>query len=155
MLERRKGPPWVDPEGGPKAGLGDAVDARCQDVLRCSPDIGPRTTGWLLETLRANGIRFPDPAPILLLLARIGGDGFFVVMDGATRADATRAAAAVQERVRALVLTTTRGQPVRTSVSTGCATFVHADPGAQAVVRAVEAALETARPSGKDALVSI
>ena len=88
-------------------------------------------------------------------LARIGGDGFFVVMDGATRADATKAAAEVRERVRALVLTTTRGEPVRTSVSAGCATFVDADPGAQAVIRTVEAALDTARWSGKDAVVSI
>lgn len=88
-------------------------------------------------------------------LARIGGDGFFVVMDGATRADATNAAAEVRERVRALLLTTTRGEPVKTSVSAGCATFVDADPGAQAVIRTVEAALDTARWSGKDAVVSI
>jgi len=32
---------------------------------------------------------------------------------------------------------------------------VEADPGAQAVIRTVEAALETARWSGKDAIVSI
>lgn len=88
-------------------------------------------------------------------LARIGGDGFFVVLDGATREDVTRAAAEVRERVRALPLTTTRGEPVRASVSAGCATFVDADPGAQAVIRTVEAALDTARWSGKDAIVSI
>nr|MBA2570322.1 sensor domain-containing diguanylate cyclase [Chloroflexota bacterium] len=88
-------------------------------------------------------------------MARIGGDGFLVVMDGASREDAAKAASDVRSRVRGLNLATSRGEAVRISVSAGCATFVEADPGAQAVIRTVEAALETARWSGKDAIVSI
>jgi two-component system cell cycle response regulator len=88
-------------------------------------------------------------------MARIGGDGFLVVMDGAGREDAAKAASNVRSRVRGLSLATSRGEAVRISVSAGCATFVEADPGAQAVIRTVEAALETARWSGKDAIVSI
>ena len=69
--------------------------------------------------------------------------------------DAAKAASDVRSRVRGLSLATSRGEAVRISVSAGCATFVEADPGAQAVIRTVEAALETARWSGKDAIVSI
>jgi diguanylate cyclase (GGDEF)-like protein len=88
-------------------------------------------------------------------MARIGGDGFLVVLDGAGRDDAARAAAEVRARVRGLALTTARGEPLRVSVSAGCATFHDTDAGAQAIIRTVEAALDTARWSGTDAIVSI
>lgn len=88
-------------------------------------------------------------------VARVGGDGFLVVMNGATRAAAASAAAEVRARVRELPIVSARGEPLRVSVSAGCATFEEADPGAQAVIRTAEATLDTARWSGRDAIVSI
>lgn len=88
-------------------------------------------------------------------VARVGGDGFLVVMNGATREAAVSAATEVRSRVRELSLESSRGEPLRVSVSAGCATFEESDPGAQAVIRTVETTLETARWSGRDAIVSI
>ncbi len=88
-------------------------------------------------------------------MARIGGDGFIVVLEGADRVIAARAASDVRDMVRKLTLTTARGEPVKVTVSAGATSFDDADPGAQAVIRTVEAALDTARFSGRDTIVSV
>ena len=88
-------------------------------------------------------------------LARVGGDGFLAVLDGADRGVTVRAAGEVRALVRELALTTPRGEPLKVSVSAGGAAFHEADPGAQAVIRTVETALDSARASGKDVIVAL
>jgi diguanylate cyclase (GGDEF)-like protein len=88
------------------------------------------------------------------ILARIGPDSFFVVLNGATADVAAEAAAQIRSQVRDLNLAGLRGEPVVLSVSAGCATYRDGDQP-DALFRSVEAALETARWSGPGAVVSI
>lgn len=89
------------------------------------------------------------------LLARVSGDGFLVVLDGAGLEVAERAATEIRGRVHALALADERGAPVWPSISAGCATFGPDAERSDAIIRSVEAALDTARWSGPGAIVSI
>jgi diguanylate cyclase (GGDEF)-like protein len=89
------------------------------------------------------------------LLARTSGDGFLVVLDGADLDVAGRAAAEIRASVNALALADDRGVRVAVSISAGCATFGDDAERSDAVIRSVEAALDTARWSGAGAIVSI
>jgi diguanylate cyclase (GGDEF)-like protein len=88
------------------------------------------------------------------ILARVGPDSFFVVLNGADADVAAVAAAQIRRQVRDLNLSSPRGEPVVLSVSAGCAMYRDGDPP-DSLVRSVEAALETARWSGPGAVVSI
>lgn len=89
------------------------------------------------------------------LLARVSGDGFLVVLDGAPPEVCARLAAEIRAKVQGLALTDQRGAPVQVSLSAGCATFGEETDRADAIIRSVEAALDTARWSGPGAIVSI
>jgi diguanylate cyclase (GGDEF)-like protein len=88
------------------------------------------------------------------ILARVGPDSFFVVLNGAGAESAAEAAAQIRRQVRELNVSNARGEPVIASISAGCAMF-HDGDRPDALVRSVEAALETARWSGPGAVVSI
>jgi len=88
------------------------------------------------------------------IMARVGPDSFFVVLDGAHADVAAEAAAQIRRQVRELNLAGPRGEPVVVSVSAGCAVYRDGDPP-DGLFRSVEAALETARWSGPGAVVSI
>ena len=89
------------------------------------------------------------------LLARISGDGFLVVLDGADADVAARAAGEIRSQVQALALHDERGAPVQVMVSAGCVNFREEAERADTAIRAVEAALDTARWSGAGAIVAI
>jgi diguanylate cyclase (GGDEF)-like protein len=89
------------------------------------------------------------------LLARTSGDGFLVVLDGADLEVSARVAAEIRASVHALALTDDRGARVQPSISAGCATFGDDAERSDAIIRSVEAALDTARWSGPGAIVSI
>jgi diguanylate cyclase (GGDEF)-like protein len=88
------------------------------------------------------------------IIARVGPDSFFVVLNGATPDIASEAAAQIRRQVRELNMFGMRGEPVVVSVSAGVAMYRDGDP-ADALFKSVEAALETARWSGPGAVVSI
>ena len=86
--------------------------------------------------------------------ARVGPDSFFVVLNGAPTEIAAEAAAQIRRQVRELNVSNARGEPVVVSVSAGCAALRDAQEP-DALFRAVEAALSTARWSGPGAVVSL
>lgn len=88
------------------------------------------------------------------IVARVGPDSFFVVLNGATPDIASEAAAQIRRQVRELNMFGMRGEPVVVSVSAGVAMHREGDQ-ADALFKSVEAALETARWSGPGAVVSI
>lgn len=51
-------------------------------------------------------------------------------------------------------LTSSRGEPIRVTVSAGVVSFEDADPGAHAAIRTVETALDEARSDGPDSIVA-
>ena len=88
------------------------------------------------------------------ILARVGPDSFFVVLNGADAEVAAEAAAHIRRQVRELNLTNPRGEPLVVSISAGCAVF-HEGERPDTLFRSVEAALDTARWSGPGSVVSI
>jgi diguanylate cyclase (GGDEF)-like protein len=88
------------------------------------------------------------------IVARVGPDSFFVVLNGATPEIASEAAAQIRRQVRELNMFGMRGEPVVVSISAGVAMYRDGDH-ADALFKSVEAALETARWSGPGAVVSI
>ena len=88
------------------------------------------------------------------IVARVGPDSFFVVLNGATPDIASEAAAQIRRQVRELNMFGLRGEPVVVSISAGVAMYRDGDQ-ADALFKSVEAALETARWSGPGAVVSI
>jgi diguanylate cyclase (GGDEF)-like protein len=88
------------------------------------------------------------------IVARVGGDSFYVVLNGADADVAAEAAAQIRRQVHDLKLSNARGEPVVVSVSAGCA-LVKEGERPEHLFRAVEAALDTARWSGPAGVVSI
>ncbi len=88
------------------------------------------------------------------IVARVGPDSFFVVLNGASPEVAADAAAQIRRQVRELNMFGMRGEPVVVSISAGVAMYRDGDQ-ADALFKSVEAALETARWSGSGAVVSI
>jgi diguanylate cyclase (GGDEF)-like protein len=88
------------------------------------------------------------------ILARVGPDSFFVVLNGASSEVAAEAAAQIRRQVRELNISTANGEPVVVSISAGCA-VIRDGERPEALFRSVEAALDTARWSGPGAVVSI
>jgi diguanylate cyclase (GGDEF)-like protein len=88
------------------------------------------------------------------IIARVGPDSFFVVLNGASPDIAADAAAQIRRQVRELNMFGLRGDPVVVSISAGVAMYRDGDQ-ADALFKSVEAALETARWSGPGAVVSI
>ena len=88
------------------------------------------------------------------IIARVGPDSFFVVLNGASPEVAAEAAAQIRRQVRELNMFGMHGEPVVVSVSAGSAMYRDGDQP-DAIFRSVEAALETARWSGPGSVVSI
>lgn len=88
------------------------------------------------------------------IIARVGPDSFFVVLNGADAEVAAEAAAQIRRQVRELNLSSAHGEPIVVSVSAGCAMYRDGEQP-EKLFHSVEAALETARWSGPGAVVSI
>jgi diguanylate cyclase (GGDEF)-like protein len=89
------------------------------------------------------------------VVARVGGDGFFVVMDGADTNDALAAAGEIRNQVRELSLADERGTRLGLSVSAGVAMFRDEAVRVETISRTVEAALDTARWSSPGSIVAV
>jgi diguanylate cyclase (GGDEF)-like protein len=89
------------------------------------------------------------------VVARISGDGFLAVLEGADADVCARAAEEIRRQAQELTLGDLQGTPVHVSLSAGCATFRDDTESADTIIHAVEAALDTARWSGPGAIVAI
>ncbi len=88
------------------------------------------------------------------ILARVGPDSFFIVLNGASGEVAAEAAAQIRRQVREFNVSNAQGEPVVVSISAGCA-LIRDGERPEGLFRSVEAALDTARWSGPGAVVSI
>ena len=88
------------------------------------------------------------------LVARLGGEEFIAILDGADR----EAAVAAADEVRALLarrpIDVGDGDRVRVTVSAGCAELDPADPSRESLLRTVDVALFMAKRAGRDRVVA-
>ncbi|HET9417066.1 MAG TPA: diguanylate cyclase [Candidatus Limnocylindria bacterium] len=88
------------------------------------------------------------------LVARLGGEEFIAVLDGADR----EAAVAAADEVRALLalrpIAVEDGDRVRVTVSAGCAELDPADPSRESLLRTADVALFMAKRAGRDRVVA-
>ncbi len=88
------------------------------------------------------------------LVARLGGEEFIVVLNGADREEAVR----VADEVRAMLATTSvlsdDGTPLRVTASAGCAELDPADPTRACLLRTADVALFMAKRAGRDRVVA-
>ncbi len=87
------------------------------------------------------------------LVARYGGEEFLVVLDGASRDDAVRAAEEVRRAFRELEVTGA-GTPVRATVSAGCAALDQSVASLDVMVEVADVGLAMAKSGGRDQVVA-
>jgi diguanylate cyclase (GGDEF)-like protein len=88
------------------------------------------------------------------LVARYGGEEFLVVLDGASRDDAVRAAEDIRRAFQGLDVDVPGGEAIRATVSAGCAAL---DPGVASLDVMIEIAdvgLAMAKAAGRDQVVA-
>ena len=88
------------------------------------------------------------------LVARIGGEEFIVVLDGADRETAVRVADEVRAQLAQRRITTDDGRELHVTVSAGCAELDPAAPTREELLRTVDVALFMAKRSGRDRVVA-
>jgi diguanylate cyclase (GGDEF)-like protein len=98
--------------------------------------------------LLANRFRSSD------LVARYGGEEFLVVLDGASRDDAVRAAEEVRIAFRELAVPVAGGVTLRATVSAGCAGLDPSVAGLDAMVEVADVGLAMAKAGGRDQVVA-
>ena len=88
------------------------------------------------------------------LVARLGGEEFIVVLDGAERAEAVEAADEVRERLAARAIRTEDGDDLRVTVSAGCTELDPAHATRDSLLRTADVALFMAKRAGRDRVVA-
>ncbi|HEX4897638.1 MAG TPA: diguanylate cyclase [Candidatus Limnocylindrales bacterium] len=88
------------------------------------------------------------------LVARYGGEEFLVVLDGASRDDAVRAAEEVRLAFRGLDVPIAGGAAVRATVSAGCAALDPSVAGLDVMVEVADVGLAMAKAGGRDQVVA-
>jgi diguanylate cyclase (GGDEF)-like protein len=88
------------------------------------------------------------------LVARIGGEEFVALLEGATLEDAVRVADGVREALGLRSVTGEDGAALGITVSAGCATLDDALPTREALMRAADVALFMAKRAGRDRVVA-
>lgn len=84
------------------------------------------------------------------LVARVGGEEFAAILEGATLADAMRVADEVRAAFRAIVVLAPGGEAIGATVSAGCAALDAVQPSREALMRAADVALYMAKHGGRD-----
>lgn len=105
------------------------------------------------EVLRQFGSLLRDAFRAGDLIARYGGEEFVIVLDGATRSEATARAEQVRERFRELQMTGLAGESLSTTVSAGCAA-VQDEASLDGLLATADAALAMAKAAGRDRVVA-
>jgi diguanylate cyclase (GGDEF)-like protein len=88
------------------------------------------------------------------LVARIGGEEFIVVLDGADRQAAVRTADEVRGLLAGRSVRADDGTELRVTVSAGCAELDPADPTRESLLRTADVALFMAKRAGRDRVVA-
>jgi diguanylate cyclase (GGDEF)-like protein len=88
------------------------------------------------------------------LVARIGGEEFMVVLDGADRQAAVLAADEVRELLAQQSVTAEDGTELRVTVSAGCTQLDESDPTRKSLLRTADVALFMAKRAGRDRVVA-
>jgi diguanylate cyclase (GGDEF)-like protein len=88
------------------------------------------------------------------LVARVGGEEFVVVLEGATRADAEQVADEVRVALGTLNLSNEDGERLVVTVSGGCAQLDEAQATREQLLRTADVALFMAKRAGRDRVVS-
>jgi diguanylate cyclase (GGDEF)-like protein len=88
------------------------------------------------------------------LVARLGGEEFMVVLEGATRADAERVAEEVRHALRAIGLANEDGERLAVTVSAGCTQLHEGQATRETLLRTADVALFMAKRAGRDRVVA-
>jgi diguanylate cyclase (GGDEF)-like protein len=109
--------------------------------------IGDRLLRLFAETLRARA-RASD------LVARFGGEEFVVILDNASRDDAIRIAEDVRTAFAKLKVDVAGGEPVRSTVSAGCASLEGWEVEGSVLLERADVALAMAKHGGRNQVVA-
>jgi len=88
------------------------------------------------------------------LLARLGGEEFVVVLEGATRDDAVRVADEVRGELAHELVVSDDGEQLTVTVSAGCAQVDEGEPTREHLLRTADVALFMAKRAGRDRVVA-
>ncbi|HEX6474493.1 MAG TPA: diguanylate cyclase [Candidatus Limnocylindria bacterium] len=88
------------------------------------------------------------------LVARLGGEEFIVLLEGATRADAQRIAEEVRAELKAIALADDDGNRLSVTVSAGCTELDEAGSTREMLLRTADVALFMAKRAGRDRVVA-
>ncbi|HEX6655944.1 MAG TPA: diguanylate cyclase [Candidatus Limnocylindria bacterium] len=88
------------------------------------------------------------------LVARLGGEEFIVVLEGASRSDAERLAEEVREALRRQELRNEDGARLTVTVSAGCAQLDEGQATGELLLRTADVALFMAKRAGRDRVVA-
>ena len=88
------------------------------------------------------------------LVARYGGEEFLVVLDGASRDDAVRAAEEIRIAFRDLDVEVPGGAALRATVSAGCAALDPSIAGLDVMIEIADVGLAMAKAGGRDQVVA-
>lgn len=88
------------------------------------------------------------------LVARMGGEEFIAVLEGAELADAERIADEVRTALKAIGLANEDGERLSVTVSAGCTQLVEAGATREALLRTADVALFMAKRAGRDRVVA-
>ena len=88
------------------------------------------------------------------LVARLGGEEFIVVLDGADRQAAVLAADEVRDMLAGRSVRAEDGTELGVTVSAGCAELDAADPSRESLLRTADVALFMAKRAGRDRVVA-
>jgi diguanylate cyclase (GGDEF)-like protein len=88
------------------------------------------------------------------LVARLGGEEFIVILDGAPLADAQRIAEQVRGALGRHVVPGQEGEILHVTVSAGCTQLDDAEPTREALLRSADVALFMAKRAGRDRVVA-
>jgi diguanylate cyclase (GGDEF)-like protein len=88
------------------------------------------------------------------LVARLGGEEFIVVLEGASRDDARRLAEEVRAALAERRIMSDDGEELSVRVSAGCAALDEAEPNREHLLRTADVALFMAKRAGRDRVVA-
>jgi diguanylate cyclase (GGDEF)-like protein len=109
--------------------------------------VGDRVLRNFADTLRARA-RASD------LVARYGGEEFVVILDNASREDATKIAEEVREAFAKLSVDTGTGEQLTTTVSAGCSSLEMWEVEGSVLLERADVALAMAKAGGRDQVVA-